>query len=560
MKREYRILGPLDVRVHGQAVVINAARPRALMGMLLLHPGETLAVTRLVDAVWGPAPPASADQLVRVYVSQLRRDVGDDAIVTRPQGYSLALDGAEIDAVDFRRLVDSKRYEEALGLWRGDVLADTPVEGDAAAAVRELDELRAHALEERFDLELGRGHHHELVPELERAVATQPFRERLVEQLMLALYRCGRQADALSVFKATHDRFADELGLSPGARLRQLQQDILRHEPYLDAPPPGEAPSRGRRRLWIALAAGAAALAGAGLGIFALTDSGAGQVALGPSALVEVDTPAVKPSRSVRIAGAPGSLVAAGRRLWVVDTANRTLDEVDSTRFRVQASIGLTAIPHELVYDGRTIWAANAFTGTLSRVIAGTITPPFRAEPASTGRIALAYADGSVWAGSQDGVVTRLDASTGRVVATVRRIHAPQAIAVSAGAAWVADATSVNLVRIDVAGNRIVRRIPLGNIPESVAVTARSVWALTPGDGDLWRIDPVTNSVVARIPVGSDATRVLAVGPEVWVAFASSGVLTRIDTRRNTPAATVSIGRPLGGVATDGTNLFVTTR
>lgn len=571
LRREYRILGPLEVRIDGEPIVVNAGRPRALLAVLLLHPGNTMGLTRLVDAVWGPAPPASADQLMRVYVSQLRKAIGDDAILTRAPGYALALDGAEVDSLDFRRLVEEadrlraenaeeglKRYEDALRLWRGDVLADTPVEADAAAAVRELNDLRVHALEERFELEVRGGRHDTVIPELERVVAAHPLRERLVEQLMLALYRSGRQADALAVYQEMHRLLGDELGLTPTPRLRQLQQDILRQEAQLDPPLPRAEPRR-RRRFWGLVAAGVAVV-GVAVVVAVLRVSGHAQLTIEPNSLVELDVRTGKPDRELPLAGIPGRLVVAGRRLWVVDTAKRTLSEVEAANFHLRSTIGLSALPHELVFDGHTIWVANGFAGTLSRLAAGTMSPPFRAEPGSTGRIALAFGAGSIWAGSQDGAVARLDAANGRPVAIVRDVHAPEAIAVTSRAAWVAQATSVDLVKIDVQTNQIVRRIPLGGIPEAVATSGGSVWALTPGEGALWRIDARTSSVVARVPIAPNASAVLATRGGIWVASESSGTLTRIDLRRNAATETVSLGLPLGGVATDGTELFLTTR
>src|SRR5581483_12319554 len=139
-----------------------------------------------------------------------------------------------------------------------------------------------------------------------------------------------------------------------------------------------------------------------------------------------------------------------------------------------------------------------------TRIAGGGASPPFRPEPNSTGRLALAVGAGALWAGSQDGAVTRLDPAEGRTIATVHHVHAPQAIVATRNAVWVAQATSVDLLRIDPATNRIVHRIPLGDVPEALAVLDGSVWALTPADGAVWRIDPRTNSVVARIPVGAD--------------------------------------------------------
>jgi DNA-binding SARP family transcriptional activator/tetratricopeptide (TPR) repeat protein len=251
---QFRILGPLDATVgDGRHLDLGGPKQRQLLAMLLIHLNQVVPAGRLVDALWGPAPSASVDVTLRSHVSHLRQRLAaagaSGSVVTRPPGYGLFLDPEQVDAYRFERLVglgqealglaDPERaadlLREALKQWRGAVLEDLghPVFAESAAR---LDELRLVAVEGRIDAELALGRHNDVTPELERLAATHPFRERLLGQLMLALYRSGRQVDALGVFSAARQRLADELGLDPGPALTALETAILRHDPVLLPP------------------------------------------------------------------------------------------------------------------------------------------------------------------------------------------------------------------------------------------------------------------------------------------------------------------------------------
>jgi predicted ATPase len=253
MRLLFRILGPLEVESAGP---LGGPQQRALLRRLLLSANRVVSVDSLIDAVWGERAPRQAREALQVYVSQLRKAVPDGAERIRWEqgGYRIALEEDELDALRFERLVAQGRsllasgetaaaaaaLEEALGLWRG------PVEVVADPEVARLGELRLTAVEERIDAELALGRHRELVAELEALVAEEPLRERLRRQLMLALYRSGRQADALSAYHAARRALVDELGLEPSAELRELEAAILRQDPALTVEP---ADLRARRRL-----------------------------------------------------------------------------------------------------------------------------------------------------------------------------------------------------------------------------------------------------------------------------------------------------------------------
>jgi predicted ATPase/DNA-binding SARP family transcriptional activator/Flp pilus assembly protein TadD len=226
---EFRILGPLEVSDGDHPVAVAGAKPRALLAALLIRSGQTVSAGRLIDELWGDDPPETAQNTLQVYVSQLRRSLGPDLIVRRSSGYALAAEREQIDLARFEDLVESARnaephvaadrLREALALWRGEP------ELDGAR----LGELRLTALEARIDADLALGRHATLVPELQALVADEPLRERLRAQLLLALYRDGRQADALAEYARARKTLVDELGIEPGADLQRAHRAVLAH-------------------------------------------------------------------------------------------------------------------------------------------------------------------------------------------------------------------------------------------------------------------------------------------------------------------------------------------
>jgi predicted ATPase/DNA-binding SARP family transcriptional activator len=249
---ELHILGALEVLHDGQAVALGGPRGRALLGALLVHRGEPVTSDALAQALWGDETPPTAAKALQVHVSRLRRSLGGaaDRVQTTGGGYRLLVEDGELDADRFARNYERGRellaagqsaeaagaFREALALWRGPPFADLRYEPWAQAEIRRLEELRAAALEERIEAELALGEHARLVGELEALTAEHPLRERLRGQQMLALYRTGRHAEALAVYRDARARLDDELGLEPGPELRALEQAILVHDPSLAAP------------------------------------------------------------------------------------------------------------------------------------------------------------------------------------------------------------------------------------------------------------------------------------------------------------------------------------
>ncbi len=241
---EFRLLGPLEVIEGDRSLALGGAKPRSLLALLLLHANQVVSADHLIDALWGDQPPATAAKSLQVHISKLRKQMGDGRLVTRTPGYLLQVDPSELDLARFERLVGdsrgadpeqaAKKLGQALALWRGEALADLAYEPFARAEIARLGELRLAVLEQRIDADLAGRRHAEIVGELEVLVAAHPLRERLLWQLMLALYRSGRQAEALAAYRAARTLLSEELGLEPSEELRQLEQAILRHDSALD--------------------------------------------------------------------------------------------------------------------------------------------------------------------------------------------------------------------------------------------------------------------------------------------------------------------------------------
>ena len=254
---DFRLLGPLEVTERGRSVALGGPKQRSVLALLLLHANETVSLDRIQAALWGDDPPPTATKTIQVNISRLRKDLGADRLATRTPGYVLRVGPDEFDLARFRDLLAASRTAapadaaemlgDALALFRGDPLADLAYEPFAQPHIARLEELRLAALEARIDADLAVGRHAELVGELDALVLEHPLRERLRRQLMLALYRSGRQSDALDAYRAAYRTVSEELGLEPSAELQALERDILQHDPGLQPPAsPASAHDPGR--------------------------------------------------------------------------------------------------------------------------------------------------------------------------------------------------------------------------------------------------------------------------------------------------------------------------
>jgi DNA-binding SARP family transcriptional activator len=239
---EFAILGPLEAREDGTPISLGGPKQRALLAMLLLEAGRVVSLDRLLEALWEENPPATAVASLQNFVAQLRKALGPDTIETRQPGYLVRLGPEQLDLARVRSLVDAARasepvrraalLDEALVLWRGEPLAEFRYETFAREEIARLGEFHLTLLEERAEAKLAIGAHADVVTELEALVRAYPLRERLRAQLMLALYRSGRQAEALEVYREGRERLVEELGLEPSPLLRGVHASILRQETF----------------------------------------------------------------------------------------------------------------------------------------------------------------------------------------------------------------------------------------------------------------------------------------------------------------------------------------
>ena len=250
MAIEFRVLGSLDALDNGRPLALGGPRQRAVLALMLLRANEVVPASRLIDDIWGEESPETAGNLLQGYVSDLRRVLGREAIATRGHGYAIYVAPDDLDLRRFERLADAgvealddwrpreaaEILRQALSLWRGPALGDLVDQGFVSAAVSRLEELRLGVLEKRIDADLASGRHADVVAELTVLVAEYPLREWFRGQQILALYRCGRQADALESYQAARRLLAQELGIDPSPGLQRLEQAILEQDPSLDLP------------------------------------------------------------------------------------------------------------------------------------------------------------------------------------------------------------------------------------------------------------------------------------------------------------------------------------
>ena len=589
---EVRFLGRFDVVQEGRSISIGGGRQRALLAILALHPKQVVPVGRLIDDLWPDDPPESAHGTLQAYVSRLRKalrgelvDGESDAILFEHGGYVLDVPANHVDSYRFERLVEeAERHAEsgdveqaadtlteALALWRGPPLPDFANEPFAQAEIARLNELRLRALEARIDADLARGRGAAPVAELEALVAEHPHREGFRRQLMLALYRCGRQGDALDVYTDTRAKLDGDLGVEPTPALRDLQLAILRHDPSLASPRRSyRAPLRSGRRRW-ALAAIASALVVVASTSVALRLSGRSspvRVVRNSVAVVDVRTNEIVDD--VVVGDYPGPLATRNGSVWVGNIGNSTVTEIDGETRHAEFP-GSAQRPTDLAVTDDALWIANASDfetspqsggGTVSRrnIDGGrlevTQVGPLRVPDENGTYVAT---DGtSVWAANVKGhTVVHLDRRTGRILTRTEGV-APGGIAVGHGAVWVPEPRLDTVVRLDASTGKIEARIPVSGGPTKVTSGESAVWVTTTGGHSaVWRIDPGSNETVAVIPVPPKPRRVAIGGGYVWVTSGRGededarrpGVLSKIDPTTNEIVGSVELGFRPDGVA-----------
>jgi YVTN family beta-propeller protein len=603
---DFRILGPLEVEYEGRLLRLGGAKQRALLAVLLLYANEVVSRDRLIDELWGGSPPETASTALQVHVSQLRKALGRDVIVTQAPGYRIRVEPGELDVDRFETLVDeargaeaavaAERLRHALELWRGAPLGE--LDSVARAERGRLEEQRLSVTEQRIQADLELGRHAELVAELEGLVREHPLRERLRGQLMLALYRSGRQAEALDVYRTGRRLLDEELGLEPSQELRLLERAILEQDPALatvEARPPTRAD-----------------VMPTGTVTFLFTDiegstrlvkelgEDYGQLLEQHHALVrqaftehggqEIDSQgdafffAFRRAREAVRAAVFGQLASVGTQ-WphgaevririgihtgeppgLVAGAYHGLDVVRAARISGTAHGGqilVSSATRDLVGDAlpevsfrdlgeyalKDIDQAQRLFQVLAPGLRDAFPPPKTEDAARVmtigGReeeLAVA-AEAALEAEERRARLSRRS----RIIAAVGAILlagavAGTVIALTGGAEGSVAVAPNSVAVVDPETGRVTDDVPVGSRPIAVAVGEGAVWVANADDGTVQRIDPETRQVVATIGVGGEVSD-LAVGyGSVWVAGGNDETLTRIDPRQDAVEATLTFG------------------
>jgi DNA-binding SARP family transcriptional activator len=594
---QVRVLGPFDVVVGDEVVPIGGGRQRILLAILALHANEVVPAGRLIDELWPEEPPESALNTLQGHVSRLRKALDPNganghAIAYRHGGYVLDLRPEQIDAHRFAQLVGEaeartdagdpgeagRLLREALALWRGVPLSDFADEPFARPEIARLEELRLKAIEDRIDADLTCGRHAAVVAELEALVAQHPLRERLRGQLMLALYRSGRQGDALAAYREARTALEEQLGVEPTPALRELELAILRHDRSLEPP----ARVRGRlvanRRLPLRVRIGgaiAALLIVVAVGL-ALRGGGRQAIVVVPNSVAVINARTNEIVDDVVVGDYPGPIAARAGRVWVGNIGANTMTEIDAGTHEPEFPAGVQR-PLDIALTDDATWTANATDfqttpptggGTVERreLRDGALTTR-RVGPKGAideGSTFVATAGRAVWAASATSrMVVRLDPRDARITARVAGVEGG-AIAIGYNSVWVVEPTRNTVARVNTDLARVEARVPISGSPERVAVGEGSVWVTTTGQHSaLWRIDPRSNETIAVIPLPPTARRVATGAGHVWVTSGRGnaegerprrdGRLTKIDPRTNEIVASIELGfRPDGVVVANG--------
>ncbi len=540
--------------------------------MLLLNANRVVSSDLLIDSLWESQQPEKAHNALHVLVSQLRKTLGGERIVTRSPGYLLCVEEGELDLDRFQHLVAEggvERLTAALALWRGPPLGEFAYERFAQPEIARLEELRLATLEQRIaaDLELGR--HSEVVGELESLVQEHPLREQLRAQLMLALYRSGRQAEAVAAYQAARRALVEELGLEPSRALRELEQAILRQDPALELPPRDggrqpEQPQRGGRRhtgAILAIAGGVLLLAAAAAALTLIRHGSAQTVDGVPNSVAAIDPTTNRVLADTPVGNSPTTVTVGAGSVWVLNSNEQTVSRIDPSSREVVQVIPTTTGASDLAVSATAIWVArtghtlvmldpdapliakvvplagvrNAFmpgwlggrvAAAAGEVWATSTGAVWRIVPAPRRRFAVieegccgpvAVGLGSIWVVGDFGL-DRLDASSGAHQAHIALPFRASGLAIAARGVWLSDALSDRVWRVDPRTNALEVSVQVGEHPSGVAVGAGAVWVAS-GDGTVSRIDPETDRVTRSIVLGGTPSGIGYGSGAVWVTL-----------------------------------------
>lgn len=605
-KTEFRILGPLEVVVAGRPIPLGGRKQRTLLAVLLVHAGRALSADELIDQVWGADAPPTVRAGLHVYLSRLRRllDADGRGLLSRhAHGYTLDVGRGCLDAERFEELAGQGRdalaagapseaaraLGAALALWRGPALAELADEPSVAAEARRLDEARVRALEDRIDADLQLGRADDVVAELETLVSAHPYRERLHGQLMLALYRCGRQADALAAYRRFGGLLRDELGLEPTPELTALHRRMLEHDAGLVPargdtridPGPGGPPARTsikapRRLAWLVAAGAIVVAAAVGLEISRHDTAAEARVLpLPANAVAALDAEDLRTRQVARIGGRPAGLAIGSGAAWVGSPENETIVRVDLRTDAVRR-FGVDLAPGAIAVGAGGIWVVDESRKRLARLDAANPTvardiavPVFEGLDPIRGVVVAGRA--AWYAQSTTPTVHRVGAIRNAPTATIR-LAAPDAVVDESGNAAIgSDGESIwasyeltagyavgagggepvaYVAGIDPDAGAVTSRTRLPGTPTAIAVGEGGVWVAVQDDDRVWRLDERTGVTEREIEVAGGPVSIAAGEGAVWVVTARTDDLVRIDPQTARVTRRVDLGARPVAIAT----------
>ncbi|MDQ1696821.1 MAG: hypothetical protein QOJ03_2174, partial [Frankiaceae bacterium] len=589
----FALLGRLDVFAGDKHLVMDAPRQLVLLGRLLMTPNLVVGADELIDVVWGDRPPRHAANGLQALVSRMRRVLGSDRLAGRSGGYLLVVHPGERDVDEFELhcrageaaldagdpAAASQSFNAALRLWRGRPFGEHADAPFARAEVARLEELHLSVTEGRIEAELALGHHAAVVGDLEGLARTHPLRERLRGQLMVALYRSGRQAEALDVYKETRLQLVEELGIEPNPELQRLVQAILLQDSSLTlapsrpggggaaaipsapaAPEPAEPPAppaplprsprsarSGRRRGPVAAAVGLV-VAAAVIGALVFAPDGG---SLPPPATSMRDGVAVIDPHSEHFDGfiptgrQPGPIASSADTIWVANLGDGTLSKIRSESRRVQQVYPIGADLADVTADHSGAWVTTV-GGRLTHIdarygVASRLAKLARINPKAPDDRPAAAGHNSLWIVDPAGLLERVDPTTGVIRDRIEVGTDPSDVAVGSTGVWVVNSADGTVSHVDDSGG-VVATIPVGHDPRAVVTTPDAVWVAVRGDDTVLRINPKTDVVSRVISVHGHPSALAASGNAVWSANSTAGNVTRIDARSGKPVSTIAVG------------------
>lgn len=599
---EFRVLGPMEVVRDDRLVPLGGPKQRVVLAQLLLHANRSVSTATLIDEVWGEDPPDTARNSLQSYVSHLRKALGDDRIRGASGGYILRAGAHEIDAQRFESLVEqtqkdsaiepaaaAARYDDALALWRGPPFADLSTEQCLLGEIARLNELKLSATERRITSEIAAGRHAAVVGDLDLLTDSHPLRERLWALLMLALYRSGRQGEALAAYQRARTLLVEELGIDPSADLQTLNVQILRQDPTLRGPPDDLLPSstqgmtdrpkfadetramgapERRRRAPRALIAVAVVVILAATAALVVARRGNDHTT-SPFATVEPGIAIIDAGSGAKVGFVPASTIGmaaeaiyADGAFWVLNLAPLSFAEIDPATGRVLRQI---ASPIDDVgsftVDGNDLWITHYTKPILSKVDIGLGREVARYDdlPGTGGSNGVLVADGSVWVARRDadqglGLLARLDPATGAVQQKFEPLTGSYSLAYGDdGAIWTAG-TFGDINRIDLATG-IVTSGNVGGRNFYVAVGGGYGWTTDEAVGAVYKV-AADGSVVTKYMTGAGARTVAYSDGKVWVGNQDAGTVTAIDAATGT-MTNYLIDHPLTAIAAGGGRVLI---